>query len=228
MPDSRATYFSSIDHASATQGYLQSAMDTHNSTVPTTPTTAGCDHNFESAVPFNGRKRFAPEALAPGCSWLTTWFLGKKCSALLQAPISIPADVRCMFQWLSARRREMYTRSWKTTQHWSGHQCIVKFQEMCIPSECIRSTPKAAEQIRLARTTGARQTSTADNSLGSTFHLRSWYQFTRLTWEGEGGGPADRAPGAGALCSGGGGSLHSSSGRHKPSNGLSTQPSPRS
>ena len=118
--------------------------------------------------------------------------------------------------------------SWKTTQHWSGHQCIVKFQEMCIPSECIRSTPKAAEQIRLARTTGARQTSTADNSLGSTFHLRSWYQFTRLTWEGEGGGPADRAPGAGALCSGGGGSLHSSSGRHKPSNGLSTQPSPRS
>ena len=99
MPDSRATYFSSIDHASATQGYLQSAMDTHNSTVPTTPTTAGCDHNFESAVPFNGRKRFAPEALAPGCSWLTTWFLGKKCSALLQAPISIPADVRCMFQW---------------------------------------------------------------------------------------------------------------------------------
>jgi len=112
MPDSRATYFSSIDHASATQGYLQSAMDTHNSTVPTTPTTAGCDHNFESAVPFNGRKRFAPEALAPGCSWLTTWFLGKKCSALLQAPISIPADVRCMFQWLSARRREMYTRSY--------------------------------------------------------------------------------------------------------------------
>ena len=97
MPDSRATYFSSIDHASATQGYLQSAMDTHNSTVPTTPTTAGCDHSFEAAVPFNGRKRFAPEALAPGCSWLTTWFLGKKCSALLQAPISIPADVRCMF-----------------------------------------------------------------------------------------------------------------------------------
>ena len=112
MPDSRATYFSSIDHASATQGYLQSAMDTHNSTVPTTPTTAGCDHSFEAAVPFNGRKRFAPEALAPGCSWLTTWFLGKKCSALLQAPISIPADVRCMFQWLSARHREMYTRAY--------------------------------------------------------------------------------------------------------------------